>query len=73
MSHLTEHQLDQIVMFVIEDHGTRLTEGEVSEVLGSVLEDVSGMETMDDQELTEIINQLRNKYDDSVRQSQINP
>jgi len=45
-----------------------LTGGEVSEVIGLILENISGFETIDSQTLTQTINEIRKRYDDSVKQ-----
>ena len=68
MSLLTENQLNDIVDMIVDDYGSRLTGGEVSEVIGLILENISGFETVDSQILTQTINEIRNRYDDSVKQ-----
>jgi len=65
---LTENQLTDIVDMIVEDYGSRLTGGEVSEVIGLILENISGFETIDSQTLTQTINEIRKRYDDSVKQ-----
>ncbi len=42
---LTENQLNDIVDMIVDDYGSRLTGGEVSEVIGLILENISGFET----------------------------
>jgi hypothetical protein len=42
---LTENQLTDIVDMIVDDYGSRLTGGEVSEVIGLILENISGFET----------------------------
>ena len=66
MSLLTEHQLTDIVDMIVDDYGSRLTGGEVSEVIGLILENISGFETVDSKTLTQVINEIRKRYDDSV-------
>jgi len=68
MSLLTENQLNDIVDMIVDDYGSRLTGGEVSEVIGLILENISGFETVDSQTLTLTINEIRKRYDDSVKQ-----
>ncbi len=65
---LTENQLTDIVDMIVDDYGSRLAGGEVSEVIGLILENISGFETVDSQILTQTINEIRNRYDDSVKQ-----
>ena len=63
MSLLTEDQLTDIVNMIVADYGSRLTGGEVSEVIGLILENISGFETVDSQALTQTINEIRNLHD----------
>jgi hypothetical protein len=42
---LTENQLTDIVDMIVDDYGSRLTGGEVSEVIGLILENISGLES----------------------------
>ena len=60
---LTENQLTDIVDMIVDDYGSRLIGGEVSEVIGLILENISGFETLDSQTLTQIINEKRKLYD----------
>ena len=66
MSLLTEDQLNDIVKMIVDDCGSRLTGGEVSEIVGLVLENISGFETIDSNTLTQVINEIRKRYDESV-------
>ena len=65
---LTENQLTDIVDMIVDDYGSRLTGGEVSEVIGLILENISGFEMADSQALTQTINEIRRLYDESVKQ-----
>ncbi len=65
---LTENQITDIVNMIVDDYGSRLTGGEVSEVIGSILENISGFETVDSKTLANQINEIRKRYDDSVKQ-----
>jgi hypothetical protein len=44
MSLLAENQLTDIVNMIVDGYGSRLTGGEVSEVIGLILENTSGFE-----------------------------
>ena len=66
MALLTEDQLNDIVTLIVDDYGSRLTGGEVSEITGLILENVSGFETVDSDTLTHVINEIRKLYDESV-------
>ncbi len=68
MSLLTENQLTDIVDMIVDDYGSRLTGGEVSEVIGLIQENISGFETVDSQILTQTINEIRRLYNESVKQ-----
>ncbi len=68
MSLLTENQLNDIVDMIVDDYGSRLTGGEVSEVIGLILENISEFETVDSQTLTQTINEIRRLYNESVEQ-----
>ncbi len=68
MSLLTENQLTDIVDMIVDDYGSRLTGGEVSEIAGLILENISGFETVDSQILTQTINEIRKRYDESIEQ-----
>jgi len=67
MSLLSENQLTDIVDMIVDDYGSRLTGGELSEIAGLILENISGFETVDSQALTQTINEIRKRYDDSVK------
>jgi len=60
---LTENQLTDIVDMIVDDYGSRLTSGEVSEVIGLILENISGFETVDSRTLTQAINEIGNLHD----------
>ena len=60
---LSENQLTDIVDMIVDDYGSRLTGGEVSEVIGLILENISGFETVDSQALTQTINEIGNLHD----------
>ena len=64
---LTENQLTDIVNLIVDDYGSRLTGGEVSEVIGLILENISGFETVDSNTLTQTINEIRKRYYESVK------
>jgi hypothetical protein len=53
---------------ITDDYGSRLTGGEVSEVIGLILENIPGFETVDSQTLTDQINEIRKQYYESVKQ-----
>jgi len=60
---LTEDQLNNIVMMILDDYGSRLAGAEVSEIAGLILENISGFETVDSNTLTQVINEIGNLHD----------
>ena len=66
MSLLTEGQLNDIVDMIVDDYGSRLTGDEVSEFVGLILENISGFETTDSNTFAQVINEIRNRYYESV-------
>lgn len=72
MSLLTEDQLNDIVKMIVDDYGSRLTGGEVFEIAGLILENISGFETIDSNTLTQTINEIGKRYDESIRKNSEN-
>ena len=70
---LTEDQLNDIVTLIVDDYGPRLTGGEVSEITGLILENISGFEAVDSDTFTRAINDIRTLYDESVRCTSSDP
>ena len=70
---LTENQLTDIVDMIVDDYGSRLTGGEVSEITSLILENISGFETVDSSTLTQVINEIRTRYYESVEQHSEKP
>ncbi len=68
MSPPTQDQLNDIVDMIVDDYGSRLTGGEVSEIAGLILENISGLETADSNTFTQVINEIRKRYYESVKQ-----
>ncbi len=73
MSQLTEKQLNDIVDMIVDDYGSRLIGGEVSEIAGLILENVSGFESADSQIFTQVINEIRTHYYESICKNPENP
>ena len=70
---LNENQLISIVESIVDSYGSRLTNNEVTEVIGLILEDIPGFEAIDSQSLDQVIDDLRRRYYDSVCQNTGNP
>ena len=69
MSAFTEDQRNNIVNMIIDSYGSRLSGSELSEVIGLILEDISGCESADSESLTDMINHIRNLYYESTSQT----
>jgi hypothetical protein len=67
----TENQLTDIVDIIVDDYGSRLAGGEVSEIAALILENISGFEIVDSQALTQTINEIRRLY--NVRVLRVRP
>ena len=48
---------------IVDDFGSRLTGGEVPEIIGLILENTSGFETVDSNAFTQAINETGNLHD----------
>lgn len=48
---------------IVNGYGSRLTGGEVSEAIGLILENISGIETVVSNTLTQVINEIGNLHD----------
>lgn len=66
MSALTDEQLSNIVNMLIVRYGSRLSGSELLEGIGLIIENISGFETTDFESLTEMINDIRNRYYEST-------
>jgi hypothetical protein len=56
---------------IVDDYGSRLAGGEVSEIAAFILENISGFETVVSQALTQTINEIRRLY--NVRVMRVRP
>ena len=65
---LTKNQLTDIVGMIVDDYGSRLTAGGVSGIAALILENIPRFESVDLQTLTQAINEIRKRYDDSIKQ-----
>ena len=70
---LTENQLADIVDMFVDDYGSRLAGSEISEIAALILENICGFETVDSQALTQTVNEIRKRYDESVEQHSEKP
>lgn len=63
MHTLTNDQRLQIAVFVIDEYGTQLTSDDVGEIIGLVLENISGVGGSD---ISEIIKDIRSLYYEKI-------
>jgi hypothetical protein len=64
---LTDDQLNDIATAIAEDYGFELTEDEVCEMAGLVLEDIPGLESLCSAHLECLIKDIAGKYYDSAK------
>ena len=64
---LSNEQIRELVMFVIDQFGIDLSGDELTESIYLVLEDVPGIEGESDQDIHRLINQVRNQYHDTIK------
>jgi len=72
MPYLSNDQLKQLADQIIDDFGSELINGELLEVIGLMLENIAGFETVDSQSLTDMINHIRNLYYESTGKTSSN-
>ena len=62
MTLLTDHQIEDLALIVVEDFGNGLSDDELSEQVASLLEHVAGFETASDLTVDRIISQIKRHY-----------
>lgn len=62
MHHLTEQQIDLLVLILMEECGCDLHDDQLAEHVAMLLEDVAGFEVVSDDVLTQTIDQIRSAY-----------
>ena len=68
MPDLTNDQLNNIVNVIIVNYGSRLSDGELLEIIGLILENIAGFDTADPQSLMQTISEIRSQYDHQIVQ-----
>ena len=69
MSQLTQAQINSVVVLIVDEYGPRLTESEVFEITGLILENISGLETVGLDALAHEIKLIGRQYNESVSKS----
>ena len=64
---LSNEQVLELVMFVIDQFGIGLSGDELNESIYLALEDVPGIEGESDQDVHRLLNQVRNLYHDTIK------
>jgi len=64
---LSNEQIDELVMFVIEQFGVDLSGNELIEAIYLVLEDIPGTEIETTHDIHCVVNQVRNLYHDTIK------
>lgn len=65
---LSTEQIHELVTFVIDQFGIDLSGDELNESISLALEDIPGIESESNQAIHRLINQVRNKYHDTIKQ-----
>lgn len=65
MSPLTQQQIQQIARYLIEDHGSSLSDMQLAEEIALALEDIAGFELASDHAIQSTIQQIRSTYHDA--------
>ena len=64
---LSVDQIEELVRYIIEEFGTGLSQEELDESIGVVMENVPGLELESTQEIQRLVESIRRKYDDEIR------
>ena len=64
---LSEDQICELVKYIFEEFGSGLSQEELDESTGVVMENVPGLELESTQELQRLVESIRRKYDDEIR------
>ena len=72
MSLLTQDQIQDLAVIVLEECGSCLSDDELTDEIALLLEDIAGFETDSDQVVRQVINQARSHYHDISKQHEEN-
>lgn len=67
---LNPTECNQLIDLLIETQGPHMAEDEIAEVIGLLLEDIPGLELITDDDLANLIDQLRGQYYVSIKETQ---
>lgn len=66
---LTSDQRESVAVAIVEMYGARLTDDEAAEVIGLVLEDIPGLETIAVADFDRLIVDIRGRYYESANKN----
>jgi len=64
---LSVGQIEDLVRYIIDEFGSGLSPEELDESIGVVMENVPGLELESTQEIQRLVESIRRKYDDEIR------
>ena len=64
---LSVEQIEELVRYIIDEFGSGLSLEELDESIGVVMENVPGLELESTRELQRLVESIRRKYDDEIR------
>ena len=70
MTLLTEQQIEDLALIIVEECGPCLNEDELSEQIGLILEDIAGVETASDSVVHQVITDIRRHYHDACEHTE---
>ena len=64
---LSEDQICELVKYIIEEFGSGLSQEELDESIGVVMENIPGLELASTREIRQLTKSIRRQYDDQNR------
>ena len=66
---LSVDQIQELARYIVDEFGSGLSQEELDESIGVVMENVPGLELESTQENQQLVESIRRKYDDEIRNS----
>ena len=67
LKQLSVDQIEELVRYIVDEFGSGLSQEELDESIGVVMENVPGLELESTQEIQRLVESIRRKYDDEIR------
>ncbi len=67
LKQLSVDQMKELVRYIVDEFGSGLSLEELDESIGVVMENVPGLELESTQEIQRLVESIRRKYDDEIR------